>query len=292
MPARAPSRAASTGSASQDRNENNRFDFAIPLNDSNPAENNHIQHTDTTPSGGEASKTSPTGPPGSIINGINKPLNLAGFAKRKNKPEQKAFSAFAAKPRRSFDGAARSRSPDHAQQQAPRRPFSPFFPCPQELLPSHARAPRRSSPSTLQTSSSADELSANQAHIPTSRAPAVDSANADSSVLQPRGSFGNLHVSARPSLEKIHEMVEEEDLVGDRGAEIRVQTGAHPEVQVNLANSQDGPLLRRANKRLQRPEPEVEDEFDYHPAMKRYKPDHGTQERDVSRSMTHHHFHC
>lgn len=277
VPTRAPSRVGSTGNpAVQDRSTENHFDFTTPLNDIIKSPDDAPK--DVATSGADLSKVSSSGAPESIVNGINKPLNLAGFAKRTNPSGQHAFSAISSKTRRSFDSALRSRSPDLAQHHAPRsRPFSPFFPHNQEHMRSHARAPRHSSPPRIQTSTSVDDLSSNQAHIPTSRPFAADSALTDNSGnLSFSSSVPNLRVSARSSLEKIQEAAEEEDATGDQQYHGRAQG-----VRLGVQAAPNGLVLRRSGKRIQHPEPEIEDEYDYPPAMKRYKGDDAAQDKDI-----------
>ena len=283
VPTRAPSRVGFSG---QDpKPSDNRFDFTNATNDSATVEVNSVQSADAISSGNDASKTSSGVASDIILNSTHKPLNLAGFAKRKNRPEQQVFSAIAAQNRRSFDGSVRPRSPAIAQHA---RPFSPFFPRGQDIVSLHPRASRRSSPSRMQTDRPSDELSSNQAHIVPSRAlPDNTSVGGNDSRQHPNISSGianNSRISARPSLEKIHEAHEEEDLA-DRGpyelAGSREQGPIQAEATTRLSIGVDDPS-RRPAKRSQHPEPEIEDAYDYAPALKRYKQSNTARSTDVS----------
>ncbi|TCD65260.1 hypothetical protein EIP91_002924 [Steccherinum ochraceum] len=269
VPARSASRAATASSTGQEHPAgDNRFDFNAAVDETQPSPNNGHQPNDTASSGGTAADTSLPGVPGSIINGINKPLNLANFGKRKNKPEQHVFSAIAAKSRRSFEGAGLNRSPETLQQQGPRaRPFSPFVP-----QTPHTRAPRHSSPSRLQTTASADDLSSNQAHISTSRGFLTHPGDLDSTDALPfsTGLSTNLRASSRPSLESIHENEEEERLMQAGDGSGRGQPDSHMSQPV-VSNGTGGPDLRRSAKRFQHPEVDVEDAYEFDHASKRHK---------------------
>ncbi|THH29153.1 hypothetical protein EUX98_g5036 [Antrodiella citrinella] len=132
----------------------------------------------------------------------------------------------------------------------------------------------------LQNSTSGDDLSSNQAHISTSRPSAAESAREDDpGALSFSSSMPSLRVSARPSLEQIQEDVEDGDVAGNQQYQDRGQ-GAHLGPQPSQ-NGLGGPTLRRAGKRIQHPELELEDEYDFQAPTKRYKADQAIQDKDA-----------
>lgn len=288
VPTRAPSRVSSTESSAQAKAGDGRFDFQNAPEGGNTAEKPyHAQNTNFNP-GDDAPQPSPG--TASIANGINKPLNLAGFAKRKNKPEEHGFSAIATKTRRSFDGATRTKPSELAPepQQHPfgnaiARSFSPFIPSAQGLLSDNPRSARHSAPSALHSTTSADDLSSNKAHISTSHAPLANLGNTiNTAGSQSLSSSANGRVSSRPSLDKIHETPEEDQPAGGHEFREHMLGGPRGGAGFDLSVGIRAPTAQRGAKRLQPPETDVEDHYDYAPAAKRYKAGSVHQDKEVS----------
>ncbi|OCH87588.1 hypothetical protein OBBRIDRAFT_827616 [Obba rivulosa] len=250
----------------------------------------------------------------SLQNGINKPLNLSGFAK-KNKSQHQLVSV-SGKSRKSAENASpdsRTQKPFSPHQQALRtmapRPSSPFFPNSNGSVSMSAfRTPTAPASSRLHSSISAQEFDNHGTHIPTSNAnnasqtSALAQAAASVNRYQSLPSHRTAHAEARtrsishPSLENIQEATEEDD--GDRSftnhanmqdmADIQRQTSEGLYDDFGDGNSDHGQqTLRRTNKRFHGTE-EEEEELNYGNVPKRYKVDEASNDlqRPQSRMST------
>ncbi|KZT63284.1 hypothetical protein DAEQUDRAFT_159024 [Daedalea quercina L-15889] len=235
----------------------------------------------------------------------NKPLNLAGLAKRKPVPQANGNSG-AGPTRKSFDGSggdSRAPKPFLPPSQAHRlsapRPSSPLFSgstsSGSNLVSTNGfRPPMLPVPSKLQATMSGDELSANLAHTTTSGTRVVSSASTEDgdTAEEPsgrgdryeglyslgfnsteRGNSGR-RTASQPSLEKINEAEDEEEDTGSARPE-RLLRGFPDDTEPGSDDSQPQATqhgLRRSTKRIHQPEFD-EDEFAYGTHAKRYKPD-------------------
>ncbi|PSS34170.1 hypothetical protein PHLCEN_2v1787 [Hermanssonia centrifuga] len=215
-----------------------------------------------------------------LITGAHKPLNLAGFVKKKSHGTVHTSG----KAHQVIDDHSSS-SPKPMNQQATRIVApSPFFPSSSGFAPIAAfRTPSISS-SKLQTSTSTDEFGSNQPHIPSG--PAQDGSNNSDRYSQARAGH-RMRPLSQPSLERIYEIEEETPPeygiqgpgAGD-GQEIIRNSSTAPEGHARYESDgkEKPPPLRRINKRPQRNE-DVEDELDYGNPTKRYKPDNLDEEQ-------------
>ncbi|KAF7792231.1 hypothetical protein EIP86_003266 [Pleurotus ostreatoroseus] len=169
---------------------------------------------------------------------VNKPLNLAGFAKTK-KPHNVALPF----GNKSFDeDASRARSPNprSAHQSMRIAMPSPFFPSTAGFVPVSAfrKAALPTSAPTLPSTSSTDGFGSNQAHIP-AKPPGLDlSDSAHTSNLPQPGppSHSRIRSSSRPSLEKIHEVAEEEENM-QQYTNNNTQAGHHDSIDMYHSSS-------------------------------------------------------
>ncbi len=218
-----------------------------------------------------------------LMTGAHKPLNLAGFVKKKSHGTVHTSG----KAHQVIDDHSSS-SPKPMNQQATRIVApSPFFPSSSGFAPIAAfRTPSISS-SKLQTSTSTDEFGSNQPHIPSE--PAQDGSNNSDRYSQARAGH-RMRPLSQPSLERIYEIEEETSPdhgiqgpgAGD-GQEMIRNSSTAPEGHARYESDgkEKPPPLRRINKRPQRNE-DVEDELDYGNPTKRYKPDNLDEEQVLS----------
>lgn len=242
-----------------------------------------------------------------IENGTNKPLNIAGFAKRKSDAGTTAAALPSNKARRtSHDASVHASSttannnnnnvqrspapqnPDIARIAARGRPSSPFnfANFPSGFVPT-ARTPRLSDAHKTHTSSPGNEFSSNQAHIPTSDANLGFAGN-------PNRDRGSEHrrASSRPSLESINETAEEYNNINTHGASLGIPQFSDGldgppsdslALDVNVSTHQD--RMKAAGKRPHHAQA-GEDDLDYGVGAKRYRTDIALDEQQVSVEMT------
>lgn len=229
--------------------------------------------------------------------GLNKPLNLSGFAKR-DKPQQQFVPH--TRSRKSLENSAsdnRGQKAVSPHQQALRtmapRPSSPFFPSSNGLVSmSNFRTPALPVHSRLQSSISSEELGEDAAHIPT---PAVHSADKAAPYPQQSGppsryqpvtahrsvqGDGRMRSIAHPSLENIQETADEDDDEHAPTNQARALDMTDPQRQGSEGlyddfgdthNDQGRQGLRRTSKRSHKPD--EDEEYDYGNVSKRYKLD-------------------
>lgn len=254
-----------------------------------------------------------------IASFVNKPLNLAGFSKKK--PHNVALPFIT--PSKSFgDDVTRSRSPNPRPGSQPMRISmpSPFFPSNSGFTPvsTFRKAQAPTSGQALHPAPSTDDFNASQAHIP-AKPPGLDHLDdvAGPNMPQQPGVASNARMrsSSRPSLEKIHEVAEEEENIEQYDSR-RTHADNHDSLDMYRSSSspipednrpnqvdasynrnpgydRDGPTkppLRRVQKRFLRPD-EVEDTAEYGNRAKKLKTDMDNEpqvnNRTLSRAYTH-----
>lgn len=255
--------------------ERNNSDSGDQQHASEPFKPNGLLSTVESPPSDQpaASRQSPSAsqetPAASLpLNGINKPLNISSFAKSK-------FG-----PRRSFEDSSRVHSPrpnlgtPHPMRINPPAAFysgasgfssTPAFRLPQGVF--HRQSPAAS-----------DDMSLNNAHIPTLNADIDDLSHLQPSRFVSSKSSLPRRVASRSSLEKIHEAPEEDACdstnAGRPQDDRRIQENPVDEgdsrqyESMYLSSGRHKPPLRRIQKRI------TEDmDPDYNPNAKRQKLD-------------------
>ncbi|KAK7678016.1 hypothetical protein QCA50_018956 [Cerrena zonata] len=252
----------------------------------------HFHPTGLLDSPSKPSEEQPrTRPSTGIENGINKPLNIASFAKRKSDANNNPAAQPNAKARRTSHDANTSsaanpnsvnrspapQNPDLARIAAPRgRPSSPFnfANFPSGFVPT-GRTSRLSDVQKTHTPSPGNDFSSNQAHIPTSDA---NLANSTAPPTFAQGFSGNAirgsehrRASSRPSLESINETAEE---YNDSRGPLQFSDGqdvpSSDNLTLEVSVHQD-----RMNGAIKRPHRTQigEEELDYGTGAKRYRSD-------------------
>lgn len=239
-----------------------------------------------------------------LMSMVNKPLNLSGLAKKNPAQQQSGHNQAPGKSRKSFEDVnTSSRSPKAflPNQQALRisapRPSSPFFPSSTGFVTMNGfRAPSLPVSSKLQSASSTDDFSSNQAHIPTllssSTRETSQSAEFSQESNRPpdRSSYpASYHPSAlmqsrartasQPSLEKIHETAEEGENEINGASDGSHLDRSRDQGMDDGDESGGQQTLRRTSKRVERMSDDEDDELGYNARAKRYKADKITVSR-------------
>ncbi|KAL6306843.1 hypothetical protein BKA93DRAFT_771087 [Sparassis latifolia] len=240
--------------------------------------------------------------PPSLLNGINKPLNLSGLSKKKSSQPHKNTNSIKS-GKHLDDSHTRSPKDQQALRVTVPRPSSPFFPNSSGFIATNSfrstsLAHTQNTPSLI----SGDDFSSNNAHISTSASPASDgplAATQGSDRIQYSQAFdssalmrASARSSSRPSLEKIHEVAEEDLPLESYEAATREDERREFSVPAvedldnypgrfatssGRGNEDDAQqTLRRTSKRIQRPEDH--EELEYGNVTKKYKMDTATND--------------